>query len=272
MPTYNEAGSVAEKVANILDLDYPPELLDVVFIDSASKDGTYTAIHSELIRFEMHGIKAKAIMQMERQGKGSAITMAVKHCRADIIIVTDANTALNRESVKAMARHFDEPAIGAVTGRMVPVGPNGPMMRHPHWYSDHLMRMGESRIDSVDSIYGEIGAFRRDLLRPDTSQIAEDFDLAVSIRRAGFRVIYEPEAIAFEPMPETTRGMMVQHRRWTLGLICCMWKHRGWLSRPLDCYRGLIIPSHRLLRVMVPFLVAGVLLSSVAIISQKYVI
>ena len=106
VPTYNEAGAVAGKVANILDLEYPPELLDVVFIDSASKDGTYTSIHSELIRFEMHGIQAKASLQMERRGKGSAVTMALKHCQADIIIVTHAHTALNRESVKAMARHF----------------------------------------------------------------------------------------------------------------------------------------------------------------------
>ncbi|MDD5094063.1 MAG: glycosyltransferase [Dehalococcoidia bacterium] len=253
VPTYNEATTIRDSLRNLLEQDYPWDRFEIVMVDSASTDGTVLQVED----FHQDGLIA-LLSQAERRGKGSAINCAVQECRGDILIVTDANCYFNRQAIRRLADHFKYSRVGAVSGRLVRLDEKGnPLWRELHSFEDHIEMLGESVLDSCATIYGEIGAFRRDLLVLDETQSAEDFDLAISIRRLGYVVEYEPDAIAFEQRPIRASDMITQRRRWAGGIILCLWKHRRYLWVPGDLFRLVIIPSHKGIRVIMPFLVAA---------------
>ena len=57
--------------------------------------------------------------------------------------------------------------------------------------------------------------------------LAEDTDLTMAVIRAGWRVVYAPEARAWTEAPATLRQLWRQRYRWCYGTMQAMWKHRG---------------------------------------------
>jgi len=55
--------------------------------------------------------------------------------------------------------------------------------------------------------------------------VAEDADLTIAIRRLGWRVTYDEEAIAWTEAPETPGQLIRQRFRWTFGTLQSFWKH-----------------------------------------------
>jgi cellulose synthase/poly-beta-1,6-N-acetylglucosamine synthase-like glycosyltransferase len=82
----------------------------------------------------------------------------------------------------------------------------------------------------MPTVPGAIGAFRREALvgvggvSHDT--LAEDTDLTMALCRAGWRVIYAPQALAWTEVPATLGGLWRQRYRWCFGTMQAMWKHR----------------------------------------------
>jgi cellulose synthase/poly-beta-1,6-N-acetylglucosamine synthase-like glycosyltransferase len=87
----------------------------------------------------------------------------------------------------------------------------------------------------VTVVPGAIGAWRREAVlqvggyREDT--LAEDTDLTWRLRKAGWRVEADNEALGFTEAPETLAGLFRQRFRWTFGTLQCLWKHRDALGR-----------------------------------------
>ena len=93
-----------------------------------------------------------------------------------------------------------------------------------------------------------MGAWRKDLVlragsfRDDT--LAEDTDLTIAIRRLGFEIRYEEQAIAFTEAPETTRDLAKQRFRWAFGTLQAAWKHRDATFNPNYGFLGMLaLPS-----------------------------
>src|ERR1022692_710122 len=61
---------------------------------------------------------------------------------------------------------------------------------------------------------------------------AEDTDLTLKIRRAGYQIRYEEDGVAFTEAPEDTRGLAKQRFRWAFGTLQAAWKHRDALFVP----------------------------------------
>ncbi len=62
--------------------------------------------------------------------------------------------------------------------------------------------------------------------------MAEDTDLTIAIRRIGWRIVYDEEAIGWTEAPETADALIRQRFRWTFGTLQSFWKHRDTLGRP----------------------------------------
>ena len=85
----------------------------------------------------------------------------------------------------------------------------------------------------MPTVPGAIGAFRRRALEAageiSESTLAEDTDLTMTMHRTGWRVVYQPTAIAHTEAPSTWRGLWRQRLRWSYGTMQAMWKHRSGL-------------------------------------------
>jgi glycosyltransferase involved in cell wall biosynthesis len=66
IPTYNEANLIESKLNNIVSQSYPKELMEVIVVDSASSDGTQSAVRKWV---ESHrDVKAVLVEEPVRKG------------------------------------------------------------------------------------------------------------------------------------------------------------------------------------------------------------
>jgi cellulose synthase/poly-beta-1,6-N-acetylglucosamine synthase-like glycosyltransferase len=91
-------------------------------------------------------------------------------------------------------------------------------------------------LNCITVVPGALGAWRREAIEAvggiTADTVAEDADLTIAIRRLGWRITYEPAAIAWTEAPETPGALIRQRFRWTFGTLQSFWKHRDTLFRP----------------------------------------
>ncbi|OFW66010.1 MAG: hypothetical protein A2Z12_09920 [Actinobacteria bacterium RBG_16_68_21] len=254
---HNEEAVIAGKIESTLALDYPRDRLEVIVANDGSDDDTAAIVG----RYTARGLML--VDQPRRQGKISAINRAMKQATGEIVLFSDANTMLRRDALAEMVRPFADPAVGAVAGRKAMVGADGLALAvTTYWrYESHLRRM-ETRLGCTVAADGEIFAMRRHLFAPPPGGVINDDQwLATEVVRRGHRLIYRPEAVSEEAVPELAadeaerRARMVAGQYQASALRRLPWRH------PLALW---MLVSHKLLRPLVPFGMIGALGAALA--------
>jgi biofilm PGA synthesis N-glycosyltransferase PgaC len=192
---YNEENCIKQKIENSLSLDYPRDKINFLFVTDGSDDGT-----PEIVK-EFSEIKL--LHNQERQGKIMAVERAMSYASGEIVILTDANTLLNKEALKNIVRHFSNDKVGVVAGEKrimklnvdEAVGTGEGM----YWKYESKLKKLDYELCSVMGAAGELFAIRAKLFEPipgDT--LIEDFYLSFKILQKGYKIAYEPEAYALE--------------------------------------------------------------------------
>jgi cellulose synthase/poly-beta-1,6-N-acetylglucosamine synthase-like glycosyltransferase len=126
-----------------------------------------------------------------------------------------------------------EPGVGAVSGNTKVANRKGLLGRWQHL--EYVMGFNLDRrmfdvLGTIPTVPGAIGAFRRETLDDvggvSADTLAEDTDLTMAICRSGWRVVYEPSALAWTEAPASLRQLWRQRYRWSYGTMQAMWKHR----------------------------------------------
>lgn len=257
VPTFNEESVIRDRITNLKKLEYPDDKYEIIVVDSGSTDRTKELVKEASINCK---VPLKLITEDKRRGKASAINYGKKSARGDIILVTDANTVFTDNVLNEMIPHFKDPKVGAVGGRHVLADLDNPIAQSNQFYLEleYVMRSGEAVLDSACLFHGEINAWRKELGEADTKNLSEDLDMAIQIRRKGYKVEYEPSAIFDEPSPSLSGDLVVQKRRTSTGTIQNIFKHISYWIPPKDYYSLLIFPSHKALPMFSPFLIIAV--------------
>lgn len=255
VPTYNEETVINKRIKNLAALDYPKEKYEIIIVDSGSKDRTL-----EIINYTIKDIKCnnvKVIKEIKRNGKGSAINLGKSYANGEIVLVTDANAIFDINVLKQIGPHFKNEKVGAVCGQYRVKNPNNGITNSTQFYWDieYIERMGESFIDSSCTFHGEINAWRKGLVEVDTKIITEDLDMAVQIRKKGYKIIYEPKAIVYEPVPITSIDQIRQRKKNCIGTIQVILKHWKFFMMPYNLYTLLLFPSHKTIVMLSPFII-----------------
>src|SRR5690625_6206731 len=111
VPVYNEEDQVRGLIENLLALDYPPELRQILIVSDASTDQT-----DEIVReFADQGIELLRLE--ERGGKTAAENAARDHLLGEIIVNTDASVRMEEDTLLHLVAPFADPAVGVVSAR-----------------------------------------------------------------------------------------------------------------------------------------------------------
>jgi len=258
---YNEQQTLPGKIANLYQLDYPRQKLQIVIVSDGSTDGT-NQILGQLGEPEFH-----TVILPERKGKANAINEAVAHSRHEVLVLSDASTLFVGDAVRKLVRHFADPQVGVVCGELRFVGSAEHRQTEGlYWRYESALRLMEARLGATLTASGAIYAVRREAfqrLAPDV--IVEDLVMPMNARRCGFRVLYDPEAVASEIAAQSVADEYTRRVRIAVGSFKEL---VGFLRVPLGPLTFLAFLSHKLLRWVLPFLLIGLLGSNLLLLDE----
>lgn len=262
VPAFNEAESIPSKLDNCEAIDYPFGRLEVVFVSDGSSDETDSLLSQQRPpRYRFWRLPS-------RMGKPSALNMAASMAKGDILVFSDASTALDPMAIRGLVRHFGDPSVGVVCGApSFGRSAESAATEGLYWRYETALRRMEGQIGATLTASGTIYAMRSSCFRPLPAEaILDDFLIPMTARRLGYRVVYEPEARAWETAPATVRDEFIRRTRLAAGSFGAL----GPLTRAALLSPSLFwaFVSHKLLRWLVPLCLMIMALSSLALIRQ----
>jgi len=262
IPAYNEAPHLRAKLDNLDAIDYPRDRLEILFVSDGSTDATAEILAAA----ERPGLRL--LLLPTRQGKPSAMNLAVSRSRHDILIFCDAATLVAHDAVKKLVRHFADPGVGVVCGA-VELGhtAESAATEGVYWKYEMALRRGEARIGATLTALGPFYAIRRAACRPLPSDaILEDFLRSMTARRLGYQVVDEPRARAIDLAAPTVAGEFTRRVRLAAGSFAALAPLTRAATGTPAVFWSFI--SHKLLRWLAPFFLLGLLATSLLLWQQ----
>jgi len=248
---YNEEHYIEEKIQNTLQLIYPAEKIQYIFVTDGSTDNTPLISSKYAPITLMH--------QPERRGKIAAVHRAMQQVKTEVVIFTDANTYLNKEALMNICRHYSDETVGCVSGEKrvhIEDVSDATAGEGFYWKYESKLKQWDAELYSVVGAAGELFSVRTKLYEavpPDT--ILDDFMISLLIAEKGYRIVYEPDAYAKETSSENVKEELKRKVRIAAGGIQSILR----LSSLLNGFRHPVLSfqyiSHRVLRwTITPFL------------------
>jgi cellulose synthase/poly-beta-1,6-N-acetylglucosamine synthase-like glycosyltransferase len=264
---YNEAGSIADKIENALQLDYPKEKLEVI----VASDGSTDATDSIVMKYQKQGVILNRVEG--RVGKTETQNQTVAKATGDIIIFSDATTNYIKDAVKKIVRNYADPEVGAVSGRYEYINPTGAAVGIGtvlFWKYENLVKKLQTRIQTITGCCGCIYSVRRDLYEALPPDIISDLVEPLKILEKGYRIAFEPEAVAFEVTSETSKEEFGMRVRVISRGMYGLWYMQALFNPIKYGFISFQLFSHKVLRWMIPFLLPLLLLSNFLLIGQLF--
>jgi cellulose synthase/poly-beta-1,6-N-acetylglucosamine synthase-like glycosyltransferase len=198
----NEAGCIAARIENLLDQDYPADMMEIIVGSDASTDDTDSIVRS----FARRGVVL--YRSPERAGKSDIMTELRKLAAGEILVMTDANTVFRRDTVSRLVEPFADPSVGCVDGsrrNSLEVE----TCESAYWRYETWLKKLCGRLGAVLGTTGAVFALRKEKYVPAGPKRADDFELGVMVRMQGSRCVFNREAVALEP----SEGDSSQYRR-----------------------------------------------------------
>lgn len=192
---YNERDYIEAKMKNSLELDYPKEKLTVLWVTDGSDDGTPELL-KKYSNAQVHHMHA-------RNGKIGAMNRGIKFVKTPIVIFSDANTLLGKESVRRIVRLFGDETVGCVSGEKriscaesEAASGSGEGL---YWRYESALKKWDAELNSVVGAAGELFALRTNLYRTvEKDTLLDDFIISLRVAQQGYKIQYDPKAYAIE--------------------------------------------------------------------------
>lgn len=192
---FNEKDYVKQKIENAFAIDYPKEKIQYVWVTDGSDDGTPDLLrkYNELEVYHLP----------ERRGKMHAMNRGVKFVKAPIIIFSDSNTLLNKQSVREIVRQFSSKKVGCVAGEKRIVENEAEAAAGAgeglYWRFESWVKQKDWELNSAVGAVGELFAVRTELFEDvEQDTILDDFIVSLRIAQKGYKIAYTPNAYAEE--------------------------------------------------------------------------
>lgn len=254
---HNEERSIAEKLANLLALDYPADRCQIVIASDGSTDAT------EEIVARFVGPRV-SLLRLPRGGKAAALNAAVSQSAGEILVFSDANSMYAADAVAKLVAPFADLSVGGVAGNQVyrrsydaGAAAAGEMK---YWDFDRSMKIWQSRSGNTTSATGAIYSIRRELFRPVPEGVTDDFVTSTRVIALGKRLVFAPDAVCYEPVAGAAKAEWGRKVRVITRGLRGVWTMRELLNPRRHGFYSLQLFSHKVLRrlVVVPMLVMGI--------------
>jgi cellulose synthase/poly-beta-1,6-N-acetylglucosamine synthase-like glycosyltransferase len=263
---YNEERCIRAKLDNLVGLNYPSELIDILVASDGSSDDT------ERIAASYDPSRVRVLRVEGRRGKTACQNAAAAASSGEILIFTDATTLLQSDALRHLVAQFADPAVGCAGGRLVYVtkveNVTGRELE-TYWSYELRLRSAESAVGSLIGVSGCLYAVRRSAYRPINPALISDFVISMRMREVGLRTVLAPNAVCYEEtLDQVKHELSMRVRVAVRSLNALVHEHRFLNPFRYGCFAWQLW-SHKVLRYASPLLWIAVLLANLALVQPR---
>ena len=245
VPSYNEQDIIADKINNILALEYPADKLDIIIITDGSSDDTPKIAAT----FE----RVRVLHEDARNGKSAAENRAMKFVSSEVVVFNDANTIVSSNALLDMVKHYYDPVVGGVSGAKGILTQSDDTVESKgeglYWKYESAIKTADSKVNSLMGAAGELVSFRSKLVKDlPLDTILDDFMQTFYILQQDHDMLYEPKAKA----EETSSASIEEELKRKVRIAAGGWQSMARLPFMLNVFKrpvqAWMYVSHRVLR------------------------
>ncbi len=256
---YNEEDVIGLKINNLLELDYPVEKLEIIIGSDGSTDRTHEIIKA------FSNPRIKLLINPVRQGKMATINGLVSRTSGQIIFFMDARQIIDTKALHYLVSNFADPQVGCVSGELIFTPRAGGTAQGVslYWRYEKFIRRQEADLHSMLGATGAIYAIRKELFVPGPVDIVlDDMYIPFKIIQQGYRAVFDNRALAFDQVADNPKEEYRRKTRTLYGNYQIFSLFPG-LFNPLKSPIAWALFSHKFLRVIIPFFLAGLFVVNV---------
>ncbi len=286
IPAYNEESSIYASTLALLQLEYPE--YKIIVVNDGSTDKTleilkekFNAIEIPYLPFDnivtrkvnasyiCKGYKNLLIVDKKNGGKADAINVGINISDSDLIIVVDADSIIERDSLLKISYPFVENENVIAVGGTVRIA-NGCQINKGYvtsvdlpksWLAKFQVveylrafmfgRNGFQVMDGILIISGAFSCFKRsELIKVGgflRGCIGEDMEIIVRMHRILRKenpkalISFIPDPVCWTEAPENTKILSRQRKRWQKGTIVSLLLHKQLFFNPSYGLLGMIV-------------------------------
>ena len=251
------------ELANLLPASGLPA--ELILVSDGSTDGT-----ADLARGHAPGL-VRVVELPRNVGKAAALSAGCAVARHPVLVFADVRQSWAPDALARLLENFADPTVGAVSGDLVVESAPGVLAGVGlYWRFEKWLRRRESHLFSLVGSTGAISAVRRELFRPiPPGTILDDMYWPLQVVLQGFRVVHDRRARAFDRLPANVAAEFRRKVRTLTGnyqlvtrlpQLLLPWRNPVWVQ----------LLSHKLLRLVVPWALLGLLGTSALLPGPGY--
>jgi cellulose synthase/poly-beta-1,6-N-acetylglucosamine synthase-like glycosyltransferase len=259
---HDEEEHIEARLANLLAQSYPADKLHIYVGSDGSSDGTVAILK------RMESPRVHVFDFSERRGKSAVLDDILKEVSEPVTVFTDANVEFEGCAVTALVQRLLVEQAGVVCGQLILRNSAGDNQDSVYWRIERFLKETAGRIDSLLGANGAIYAIRTELFEPlpgDT--LIDDFVIPMRIASRGGKLLYEPEARAWEDTPDHIEDEFHRRVRIGMGNYQALFRYPQFLVRT-SVPRAICYVLHKILRWFGPHFLLLMLITSACLVSR----
>jgi biofilm PGA synthesis N-glycosyltransferase PgaC len=245
IPLHNEEKTIEFKLRNLSKVEYLKTKLQIILANDGSTDKTLEKVSGSLEKNS--DLNVDVISATEHHGKASVLNMALKHCKYDIVAMSDADSFWAPNALTQVLPFLSDPTVGAVIGqeRLLNSGQSWITQTEKTYVElvNNTIRLGESKIHSSIFFHGLLAVYKKKYLEHFNAEL-DDSGTALDVVQRGARTLSIPDAQCFDVFPVTWKGKIsVKIRRASQLAQLCANCFRLLLKKRLKLPKRIAVPE-----------------------------
>ena len=271
----NEESKIRKRITNLVEQDYPKGKLEIIVVSDGSTDGTVRILQEIEDELKLSPVTFLTIVKQKSLGKPSALNTAVMIAKGTILVFADARQQFTGMAIRELVANFSDPEVGCVSGELEFLDDENSNLKvemGAYWKYEKKIRKMESQSASVIGATGAIYAIRKNLYKELPAEILLDDVLTpLNVVSQKFRVIFDDSAKAYDAVSANVKGEWKRKVRTLAG----NWQLVSEESVLRNAFNNSFIYRlfwHKMARLLVPYCLVSLLISSILADGGVYVI
>jgi len=224
IPAFNEEKTIEKTIMSVCKLNYPKDKIRIIVVNDGSKDKTPHIVRKIISQLPNFNIE---LINKENGGKGTAINKALGVSNAELFAVVDADSYVEKDSLRNMLHQFLDPKTAAVISAIKVNEPRNvyEKVQRIEYILAVLSRKLRASINTLAMTPGALSVYKTKVLKEvggfddSRAQITEDLEIALNLKYHGYNVKLESDSYTYTNVPRSFSSLLRQRIRWFRGFV-----------------------------------------------------